>query len=450
LTNVVDVDDGHYHSLALKSDGSVWGWGFNGLGQLAQGNDTNQVSPVEWGNFSNAVGVWGGRDMTYVLTDDGTLWCSGGTGLECGRPAQNEIREPVTVPGAPDVVDFAAGRNHAVALASDGTVWTWGDNSAGQLGDGTTTSSHTPAKVQGLSNVVDVGAGADHSLAVTASGDVYAWGWGARGQLGLGDLNSRKVPTKVPGLSNIDSVDAGRDTTYAVTDSGDVWSWGENSTRQTSNTTTDIVKSPFKVSGLSNVVEVSGGQAYSVALTAPAAPLLTDGFDSGLSQWHVVGALGVDNSTFPPTGTAPSVRADVTDGRAAAWRTLATPVDSACITASVNRGPIGTKTSLLRLRDTASSGIAQVLVAPNGALRVSDEVTGITAKVRTTLSANQWYRLTLCTQTGGGPDEVSLRLDGAPLRNWLWTTAPVGEVQIGSQRSTTATWNLDDVVVTGG
>jgi hypothetical protein len=178
--------------------------------------------------------------------------------------------------------------------------------------------------------------------------------------------------------------------------------------------------------------------------------LLTDGFDSGLSQWNVVGGLGVDNSTFPPTGSAPSVRADVTDGRAAAWRALATPVDSACITASVNRGSIGSKSSLLRLRDATSTGIAQVLVAPNGALRVNDEITGATAKVRTTLAVNQWYRLTLCTQTGGGPDEVSLRLDGAPLRNWLWATAPVGEVQIGSQRSTTASWNLDDVVVTGG
>ena len=103
LTDVVDVDDGHYHSLALKSDGTVWGWGQNFLGQLAQGNDASpKASPVQWGSISDATAVYGGRDMTYVLDAAGTLWCSGGNGLECGRadgPA--EITDPSPSPGCP-------------------------------------------------------------------------------------------------------------------------------------------------------------------------------------------------------------------------------------------------------------------------------------------------------------------------------------------------------------
>ena len=321
LTGVIDVDDGHYHSLALKSDGTVWGWGQNHLGQLAQGNEASPVtSPVQWGYIDNAVGVYGGRDMTYVLDDSGTLWCSGGRGLECGRALQaNEITNPVAVNGLPDITDVAGGRNHGVALAADGTVWTWGENDAAQLGDGTRNSRATPEQVDGLSGIVDVGAGADHSMAVTASGEVYAWGENGRGELGLGNTTDRLSPVAVPGLSGIVDVDAGRSHSFAITADGRLWTWGWNDGRQVNSTGSNVLN-PYLVPGLTDVAVAGGGQAYTVVLTEPVDALLSDGFDNGLANWTVTGKLRTDAVRSSPVGDAPSVRAAVTNRRAAAVR----------------------------------------------------------------------------------------------------------------------------------
>ncbi|MEO8329442.1 MAG: hypothetical protein ABI586_05500, partial [Candidatus Nanopelagicales bacterium] len=319
LTNVVDVDDGHYHSIALKSDGTAWTWGFGSLGQLGNSSTATRVhSPVQFGNLSNIARVFGGRDMTYALLDDGTVWCSGGNASgECGDDSYvAKIDAPVEVPGLTSIVDMAGGRNHALALKSNGTVWTWGLNADGQLGDGTTNKRAVPEQVAGLSNVVDVGAGADHSIAVTADGHVFTWGWGARGQLGLGDENSRLVPTEVPGISNAAISEAGRDHTLIISDTGHLITWGENAVKQTGNATGPAeVTSPYDVPGLDNVVAVAGGQSYTVVLQANDAaptPLFEDGFDAGLVGWTGGTSFALDNTRFPVSGSAPSLRADLT------------------------------------------------------------------------------------------------------------------------------------------
>ena len=96
-----------------------------------------------------------------------------------------------------------------MALRADGTVWAWGFNGSGQIGDGTRTTRTTPVKVTGLNNVVDVVAGAQHSMALLADGTVMTWGENSRGNLGLGNTTDRLNATPVPGISNGAEIDAG-------------------------------------------------------------------------------------------------------------------------------------------------------------------------------------------------------------------------------------------------
>jgi alpha-tubulin suppressor-like RCC1 family protein len=451
LSGITDVDDGHYHSLALKSDGTVWGWGQNSLGQLAQGNEVDRIaSPSQWGNISNAVGIFGGRDMTYVLADNGTLWCSGGRGLECGRATQgNEITTPVAVNGLPDIREVAGGRNHAVALATDGTVWTWGVNDFGQLGDNSRTDRFTPQKISGLSNIVDVGAGAEHSLAVTASGQVYAWGRNYRGELGLGNTTDKLVPTAVPGLTGIALVDAGRSHSFAIGADGRLWAWGWNEGRQVNGSASPAVVNPYEVPGLSDVVAVGGGQAYSAALTQPVNALLSDGFDNGLANWTVTGKLRVDDLRTSPIGNKPSVRAAVKSRRAGAVRALPQEVSDACARAWVRPVSAGTVTTLLGLRDSSGVGIASVQLAPSGAVHVRSDIDGVSADTGASLAFSEWAQLELCMHLDqGASDSVSVSVGGVDVGTWQWTTAMAGQVQIGTLKKTTAVFNLDDLAVT--
>ena len=152
---------GWYHSLALKADGTVWAWGYNFYGQL--GNDTN-----------------------------------------AGKSTPNPT--PQQVLGLPAIIAIAAGESHSLALAADGTVWGWGWNYYGQLGTGTNNlnnSPNPPTQISGLSNVTAISAGGYHSLAMTSNGTVWAWGYNFYGQLGNSTNNSSpsaNPPAAIPSM----------------------------------------------------------------------------------------------------------------------------------------------------------------------------------------------------------------------------------------------------------
>jgi alpha-tubulin suppressor-like RCC1 family protein len=160
LTDIVAVSGGYDHYLALKSDGTVWSWGYNSSGEL--GDNTTQIrySPVQ---------VRG----------------PGGTGYLTG------------------VTAIAAGWYHSLALKNDGTVWGWGDNSSYQLGDNTWSDRYTPIQVLGpggtgtLSGITAIAADYDHSLAYKSDGTIWAWGTNSSGQIGDGTSTDRKTPVQV-------------------------------------------------------------------------------------------------------------------------------------------------------------------------------------------------------------------------------------------------------------
>jgi alpha-tubulin suppressor-like RCC1 family protein len=147
---------------------------------------------------------------------------------------ENLRSRPVQVQGLAKVVAVSGGLSHSLALRSDGSVWSWGGNFNGQLGDGTTAQRSLPAKISALGNVIAIAAGYDFSLAVTSDGRVFAWGNNSGGQLGLGtEVQSTPVPTAIPGLSGVRTVAASNRFALAVRQDGTLWAWGVQRSRST-------------------------------------------------------------------------------------------------------------------------------------------------------------------------------------------------------------------------
>jgi len=208
LTGVVMIASGHDASLALKGDGTVWSWGSNGAGQL--GNAVTPLSnvPVQVSGLTQVTAVAAGQRFGLALKQDGTVWAWGldnrgqlGTGAP-GAP----VNSPVQVHNLGSVTALAAGAAYSLALKGDGSVWAWGANDNAQLGDGTQTERDAPVQVLGaggtgtLGGIIEVSAGGqdDHSLALRSDGTVWAWGFDASGQLGDGSTVSfRKTPVQV-------------------------------------------------------------------------------------------------------------------------------------------------------------------------------------------------------------------------------------------------------------
>jgi alpha-tubulin suppressor-like RCC1 family protein len=264
------------HSLALKADGSVWSWGYNSQGQLGDGTTINRTSPVAVSGLSSGVvAVAGGGYHSLALKADGSVWAWGdnfsgqlgdGTGLN--------RTSPVAVSGlSSGVVAVAGGGVHSLALKSDGSVVAWGFNAQGELGDGTTTNRFSPVAVSGLSSgVVAVAGGGSHSLALKADGFVWSWGYNAEGELGDGTTINRTSPVAVSGLSSgVVAVAGGGSHSLALKADGSVWAWGDNSFGQLGDGTTINRTSPVAVSGLSGVLAVAGGGGHSLAAVTPAA-----------------------------------------------------------------------------------------------------------------------------------------------------------------------------------
>ncbi|WP_309894220.1 hypothetical protein [Archangium sp.] len=196
------------HTVMLSQDGTVWAWGHNGVGQLGDGTTTDRTSPVQVPGLSNVIAIAAGDYHTLAVKQDGTLWAwgqnsSGQLGVANTNTAHRT--SPVQVPGLSNASAITAGHCHTVALKQDGTLWAWGCNDFGQLGDGTTTTYFRPSPVQvtGLSNVSATAAGYYHTVALKQDGTDWAWGHNGYGQLGDGTITHRRTsPVQVIGLSN--------------------------------------------------------------------------------------------------------------------------------------------------------------------------------------------------------------------------------------------------------
>ncbi|MBJ6802559.1 RCC1 domain-containing protein [Geomonas propionica] len=215
IAGVVAASTGAGYTLALKSDGTVWGWGFNPSGQLGDNTLTTRLNPVQTNSLTGVVAVAAGSSHAVALKSDGTVWTWGDGSLgRLGTGPTATSKVPAQVTALSGVVAIATGDYHTLALKSDGTVWAWGYNPFGQIGDGTTTAQrNTPVQVTGLTGVVRIAAGPTHSYAVKGDGTVWGWGDNTRGSLGDGTAERRYAPYRLP----IPAATLGSDFTASAT-----------------------------------------------------------------------------------------------------------------------------------------------------------------------------------------------------------------------------------------
>jgi len=236
------------------------------------------------------VGISGGQNHALALRSDGSVWSWGtnNTG-QMGNTVSNSPF-PVRVSGVTNAVGIGAGWNHSLAAQANGLVFAWGTNDSGQLGNGTTTTpSAVPVQVTGITNAIAVSGGQSHSLALLSNGQVMAWGLNSSDQLGKGSTSpsSTNQPILVSNLTGIIKISAGANHSAALDTNGVVWCWGAGSTGRIGNGQTTNVPLPLKV--LSNVVDVVAGYEHTIALKS----------DGTVWTWgdNANGELGIGNTT---------------------------------------------------------------------------------------------------------------------------------------------------------
>jgi alpha-tubulin suppressor-like RCC1 family protein/subtilisin family serine protease len=265
----IDISGGYSHSLAVNEDGTTWAWGSNEYGKLGDGTNTSRYTPIKISDLPKVKAVATGHGHSLALSNDGIVYAWGfGYYGQLGYGFYTYTSSsPLPVQNLKGIVQIAAGYNHSLALKSDGTVWAWGQNEYGELGDGTQIKRQTPVQVNSLSNVVAISAGNYFSVALKSDGTVWAWGYNGNGQLGSGNTNNSLLPIKVKNIANIKAIDAGSAHLLALSNDGKVFGWGHGANGQLGNhgySHTNV--SPVQIVELQDVTQVSAGGYHSIAL----------------------------------------------------------------------------------------------------------------------------------------------------------------------------------------
>ena len=226
------VSAGIDHSVAIRPDGTIWAWGFNGSGQLGDGTIRERTTPTKvWDFTSNWAAVVAGGNHSLAIKQDGTIWAWGENqyGQIGDGSSGNRKLSPVKIGAATNWKSIAAGRTFSLAIKTDGTLWSWGDNFYGQLGHGIS-PAFTPKQVGTDTDWKFVTAGGNHVVAIKNDNSLWAWGSNMEGQLGDGTTSNRPSPVKIG--DGWASVSAGYDYTVAMKLDGTLWAWGNNDMAQ--------------------------------------------------------------------------------------------------------------------------------------------------------------------------------------------------------------------------
>jgi alpha-tubulin suppressor-like RCC1 family protein len=282
-TSFSSVAAGGSSTVGLTATGRVYSWGSDAVGQLGDDSTAGTTAPVPVDVPAETVtAVAAGSSHSLALTSTGAVYAWGANlfgQLGDGTTRSSDTPVAVAAPAGVTFTAVAAGGDHSLALSSAGTVYAWGANTHGQLGDGTTRSSDTPVAVAAPAGVTftAVAAGTGHSLALTPGGQVYAWGFDASGQLGDGTETDSMTPVEVsiPSGTTITSIAAGGSHSLALSDSGLVFAWGSDVFGQLATplvdslpVNSDVPVQPTGLPPTTAFVSIAAGQYSSYAVTA--------------------------------------------------------------------------------------------------------------------------------------------------------------------------------------
>ncbi len=289
------VSAGENFSLGIKFDGTLWGWGQNGnkLG-LGLGNLADQNLPVQIGTANDWATVSAGNVHSLAVKINGTLWAWGnGQFGQLGNGVFNSATPNLTQVGtATDWLAVSAGNRFSLAIKTTGTLWSWGLNSVGQLGQGNITNLNLPTQVGSASNWTKIDAGSKHALAIDATGFVYGWGDNTFGQLGNGTNTSSLVPIMLSSSNNWAEVSAGLDHSLFLNTFGFLFSSGNNTNGQLcngSNTASNMIMPATNSGAQFQYIAISAGGGHSLVIDN-----MNNLYSSGLNSQ---GQLGLGNNT---------------------------------------------------------------------------------------------------------------------------------------------------------
>ena len=269
LTTWSEASTSINHALALKTDGTLWSWALNGGGQLGLGNTTDYSSPKQVGALTNWLKIAARNGGSLAIKTNGTLWSWGGNGAgDCGLGNTTNYSSPKQVGALTTWATLAKGvGGGSLATKTNGTLWAWGDNSSGQLGLGNTTNYSSPKQVGALTTWSKVAGGFNGwTLAVKTDGTLWTWGTNGSGQLGHGNTTGYSSPKQVGALTGWSTVGAGDRHSVATKTNGTLWSWGLNDQGQLGLGNMTNYSSPKQIGTATTWAAAGGGYKMSLAI----------------------------------------------------------------------------------------------------------------------------------------------------------------------------------------
>ncbi len=303
-----------------------------------------------------------GNAHNLLLKDDGTVWAWGAN--ENGQLGDGTVQwrsARVQVKGLAGAVAVAAGSAHSLAIKSDGSVWAWGDNSFKQLGAEDGADRVAAAQIPGISNAAAVSGGGDFSAVLKSDGTVWTWGSNSHGQLGDGTTIDRASPVQVAGLSGVEAIDAGIWHCVALKSDGTVWAWGNNWFGQLGDGALVNRPTAFQIPGLDSVVAIAAGRTHSLALRS----------DGTVWTWGTLG--DGSGTTYSPSNGTPPARMNGLVGVIAVGagdsHAFAILYDGTVRSWGANRsGQLGDGTTTQQIAPVAVAGLADAIAVTGGAL----------------------------------------------------------------------------------
>jgi alpha-tubulin suppressor-like RCC1 family protein len=298
-TNWKYIEAGLGNNIAVQGDGTLWSWGDNSQGAAGKGvYPPYALSAVaQIGALTNWAKPTADNGNGGALKQDGTIWTWGANSSgQLGDSSTSAKSSPIQVGAGTSWADFRMGKYMSAAIKTDGSLWTWGNNDNGQLGLGNTTNYSSPKQVGALTNWKTVVPSSTESCAaVKTDGTLWTWGKGLLGQLGLGNTTSYSSPKQVGALTNWLTLSKGYKFRHAIKTDGTLWSWGTNSYGQLGTGNTINYSSPVQVGALTTWSSV--GSIYSTSGTQGSC--MATKTDGTLWTWgrNNVGQLGQGNTT---------------------------------------------------------------------------------------------------------------------------------------------------------